>query len=260
MSGRALVLVLALVAAGATAARAQPGVPDDPAIALREANEAATAGDWPRVGQLAQTVLARHPGPAELAECHRLAGLAAFFESHRDVAESEFLAYLRLDPDGHLDPALVPPDAVAFLDGVRARHAAELRALRPRPRPRRYLSLAFVPPLGQFQNGERVKGFVLLGMFSTLAAADLTSVGLLGAWCTHVAGPAGSSLECEPRHVHAAQLAREVEIATTAALIATYVYGVYDGVTEYHRRSATTLAPYASPRDDGAVLGVIGRF
>src|SRR5438270_10051108 len=96
---------------------------------LRDANTAATAGDWQRVAALVEPVLAGAPSNADLAEAHRLAGLAAFFAQNTAGAEQHFLAYLKLDLDGRLDPALVPPEAVTFFEDVRARHAAELRAL-----------------------------------------------------------------------------------------------------------------------------------
>src|SRR6187402_1716568 len=98
-----LVLVLALPAS------AQPGAPaiDDPSLALREANVAATAGDWARVSAFVEPLLTRQLETADLAEAHRLAGIAAWFAQPQrlDLADQHFLAYLRIDLDGHLDPA-----------------------------------------------------------------------------------------------------------------------------------------------------------
>src|SRR5438874_7564024 len=115
-----------LVVAAASLARAQPASPQviEPSVALRDANAAAIAGDWQRVGELVDPLLVHALSPADVAEAHRLAGLAAFFQHRSADAETHFLAYLRLDLDARLDPALVPPEAVTFFDAVRARHAA----------------------------------------------------------------------------------------------------------------------------------------
>ena len=53
---------------------------------------------------------------------------------------------------------------INFFNDVRLKHNAELRALRPHGK--RYIALALVPPLGQFQNGERVKGWIVSGMLA----------------------------------------------------------------------------------------------
>ena len=236
---------LLVACALARVAAAQPG---DPAAALREANQAAIAGDWLHVGELVDPLLAHPLGPADLAEAHRLAGLAAFFAHRTADAEAHFVAYLRLDPDARLDPALVPPEAVTFFDDVRARHAAELRALRPRAHP--HFVLELFPPLGQFQNGERAKAWILVGTFATLAIANGTSYAVLRSWCSAADKTCGT-------HAHAARTLRVVNLASAGALLITYLYGVYDGVVTYRRLSAE---PFAAPTADGAVIGVAGHF
>ncbi|HET7503254.1 MAG TPA: hypothetical protein VFK02_19675, partial [Kofleriaceae bacterium] len=77
--------------------------------ALRDGNTAAMAGDWQRVAQLVNPLLRQELSIPDLAEAHRLAGLAAFFQLRSADAEAHFLAYLRIDLDGRLDPALYPP-------------------------------------------------------------------------------------------------------------------------------------------------------
>ena len=236
-------------------------VPSDPAIALRDANAAAVAGDWARVDVLVEPLLRRQLAVADLAEAHRLAGLANYFAQRLREAEAQFVAYLKIDLDAHLDPALYPPEVVAFFDDVRAQHAAELRALRPRPK--RYLLLNLVPPFGQFQNGDRVKGWVVAGMFGGFAIANVTGYLVLRHFCLHVSGPGGSSLECEQaaNHDRAASAARTAEIVGAIGLVVTYIYGVYDGVTTYRQLDREQLfAPYATPTNNGAVLGVAGVF
>ena len=218
---------------------------------LAEANRAAMAGDWHRVAQLVNSTA--HVSTADLIEAHRLLGLAYFFLGSRPEAEQEFLAYLRLDLDARLDPALVPPEAVAFFEDVRARHAAELRALRPKPKIKRSLVLELLPPFGQIQNGETTKAWVLGGMLGTFAIANIGSFALLSSWCSSKDGTCDQS----GNHVASARTMRTINLTSGAALILTYLYGVYDGVTVGRRQM---LAPYLNSSNDGAVLGVLGEF
>ncbi len=248
---------LAIVALLVGVARAQPG-PADAAAALREANAAATAGDWSRVSVLVQPLLVVQLERADLAEAHRLAGLYMFFAHREAEAETHFLAYLKIDLDAHLDPALYPPEVVGFFENVRAKHGPELHALRPRPK--RTFILNFVPPFGQFQNGERAKGWVLTGLFGAFAIADVSSYFALRSWCTRVTGASGSSLVCDrgSNHDNGARLAQYAEIVSGVGLILTYVYGVYDGVAGYRRQEQ--MAPFANPVNGGGVVGIAGSF
>ncbi len=259
---------LALIAALAGVAYAQPvdpyapdtpppapaPAPTEPTQALHDANAAATAGDWHRVAMLVDPLLSRQLPRADAAEAHRLAGLVAFFEDRKVQAEAHFLEYLRIELDGRLDPALVPPEAVQFFEEVRARHAAELRTLRPQ---RRYFILNFVPVAAQVQNGDRTKAVILGGAFAVLAITNVTSYLVLRSWCS------SSDLTCDTptNHVHAAMSLRATNIMSGVGLIATYLYGVYDGVVGYRRRTREQLiAPYATATNTGGVIGVVGSF
>lgn len=253
----ASVCVCLCVCLGARAASAQPGTPS---VTLRDANDAATAGDWDRVDALVQPLLRQQLDRADLAEAHRLAAIASLKAEppRKDFADFHFLAYLKIDPDGHLDPALYPPEVITFFQDVRSRHAAELRAARPH---KRYAVLTLLPPFAQFQNGERTKGWVLAGMFGTFAVADITSVLLLHSWCTHTTSPSGLSSNVCDGHVDGAQAMRSVFITSSIGLVATYLYGVYDGVRGYRRESRErALVPFASPTNDGGIVGVHMNF
>jgi hypothetical protein len=235
--------------------------PADPSASLHDANAAATAGDWARVSALVDPLLARQLAHADLAEAHRLAGLAAFFAEHTAEAEAHFLAYLKLELDAQLDPALVPPEAVTFFNDVKVRHAAELRALRPPPK--RYWILNAFPPFGQLQNGERTKAIVLGSALGAFAIANVTSFFVLRSWCTTTSGPNGTGASCDTTvdHSHASASLRTLNIASGIGFLATYAFGVYDGVVGYRRRTREHyLAPYASSSNDGGVVGVMGSF
>ncbi|MBZ4419909.1 hypothetical protein [Myxococcus sp. RHSTA-1-4] len=66
----------------------------------------------------------------DLVELHKLAGLAAFNLGRTEDATRHLRALLRLDPDYGLDPFVVPPPAVAFLDSLKVEMSSELEFLR----------------------------------------------------------------------------------------------------------------------------------
>jgi len=249
----------AIALAAVLAARVASAQPTDPTVTLRDANAAATAGDWARVAALVQPLFSRPLDRADLAEAHRLEGLVMYFAHREADAETHFVAYLRIDLDGHLDPALYPPEVISYFDEVRAKHAAELRALRPKPRRSVWLNL--VPTYGQFQNGERTKAWIVGGTLGVFAAANATSFLLVRHWCTTVSGTAGSSLVCDQSsdHARAARIAVDVGIASAIGFALTYAYGVYDGVSEYHRQDRA-MPFVAQVAGGGSVVGLTGTF
>ncbi|HEU0036062.1 MAG TPA: hypothetical protein VFQ53_35865 [Kofleriaceae bacterium] len=253
----AVARVLAVLALLVATAHAQP-TPDR----LRDGNAAAAAGEWSKVDEIVGPLLRASLAPPDLAEAHRLAGLAAYFQGRTADADAHFFAYLKIDLDGRLDPALYPPDVVTFFANVQTRHAAELRALRPKPR--RWWALNLLPPAGQLQNGERTKAIVVGGALLGFASTNLTTYFLLRSWCTRVSGTSGSSVTCSAGGKDRSQAAtslRAVNILSGIGLIGTYVYGVYDGMRGYRRRSrALELQPYLGPTEQGNVLGVAGSF
>jgi hypothetical protein len=257
MAVRSLCIAVLVVVVGLAApAAAQPA-----SDVLRDGNAAAVAGDWITVDKLVQPLLAQQLASADLAEAHRLAGLSAYFRGDRPTAELHFLKYLRIDLDGQLDPSLYPPDAITFFVDVRAKHNAELRARRKQPR--RYWVLSLLPPFGQFQNGERTKGFLVGGIVAAFAIGNASSFFLLRSWCTRVTGEEGSSLTCDDskdRASVAAQL-RTINIVTGVGLILSYAYGVYDGVQGYRRKTREQrIQPFVTQTAHESFIGVAGSF
>lgn len=260
-----MVRALVILVLATSSALAQPALepPRDPAVALREANAAATAGDWGRVAAYVQPLLSLQLGRADLAEAHRLAGIAAMFTDppSYELADYHFLAYLKIDLDAHLDPALYPPEVVNRFNEVRARHAAELKALRPKGK--RYAVLAVLPPVAQFQNGERMKGIVIGSLLGAFAITNVTTYLVLRSWCTETSreGKTGASCDEHTNRSGAATTLRGLNITAGVGLILTYVYGVYDGVRGYRRQSRErALVPFASSTNGGAVFGVHLKF
>jgi hypothetical protein len=251
-------LVVAALAAWAAVAHAAPAA--TASDLLRAGNTAALAGDWQRVADVVDPLLEQQLAPADLGEAHRLAGLAAFFLQRTSDAERHLLTYLRIEPDGRLDPALYPPEVVMFFNDITSRHAAELRALRS-PRRQRSWWLTLLPPFGQFQNGDRVKGYVLGGALGSALVANLATYAVLRDWCQHVDGPAGGSLICNTGQRPRAARLRPYNVASGIAVIAIYAYGVLDGVRGYRRRSReNAVQPFATISPASSVIGITGTF
>ncbi len=245
---------IALVAALGSSAAAQSPSLADPVSTLRAADAAGAAGDWTATAALVGTLDLSRLDRGDLAEARRLRGLADFFAGRRADAEVELVEWLKLDQDAHLDPGVTPPEAVSFFEEVRGRHAAELRALRPQPR--RWAALNLLPPWGQFQNGDRGKGWVIAGAGVALLAVDVGSYALLRHWCS------SSDLTCDVGSDRAgeARNARTVNLIAGGALIALYAYGAIDGFWGYRSHTEVRVLPMLSPDGAGAQVVLGGRF
>lgn len=281
MSPRLAPLAAVAVLIAARTAPAQPGAPAKPAPAARaaspadvlvEAGAALSAGDPARARALAGRV-ARDPGPVarpDRAEAWRILGLAQHALRQREGAAAAFYQYLKLDPDAHLDPALVPIAALTLFEEVRSRHAAELAALRPaRRRPSAWLNL--VPLGGQWQNGDRGKMWLFGATGAALLAANISSYAVLRRWCG--GGEASTCDEGRPGepgyvdHRDQARTLQVVNIASGVGLIALYTYSVVDGYLGYQdwradeaRRQAAPVALGAHTDGESVVFTFSGGF
>ncbi len=257
---RPLVLAWMLTIALVATAHAQPGEPTGITARLAAAAASAETSDWPAVERLAGPLASDPEVPAaDRGEANRLLGLAAYHQRRLDAAEVHFLAYLQLDLDGRLDPSLYAPELVAYFENVRSTHAAELKALRPRPR--RAVLLNLIPPAGQFQNHQPVKGWILGGLGFGLLAANLTSYLMLERWCSD------GDLTCEPEGRSRSDTARTLVTVNQwsgALLIGAYAYGVIDGFRHYRRnpsitfRTGVMVSPTSVPGGTG--IGIAGTF
>lgn len=230
----------------------------DSGATLREANSAATAGDWERVQALIRPLLDPSQGAAatDTAEANRLEGLSLFFTTPppHAYAEQFFVAYLKYDLEGRLDPALYPPEVVNFFNEVRQRHQAELVVLRPHAK--RYWPLMLLPPVAQFQNGDRVKGIIVGSALGVFLATNITTYFVLRSWCHTTGNTCDSSGK---NHYRSAETLSNLNVLSGIGFIATYAFGVWDGVRGYRRRSIE-LAPYVSSTTESTVLGFTGAF
>jgi hypothetical protein len=253
---RRIAAVVATVALAIAAVRpppalaAPPGAPDAGRV-LRDANRALVAGLYPAAERLARALDPSTLPDADRAEVHRILGLSAYFLGRLDDAERELLVYLKLDLDARLDPAITPPEAITFFEEVRARHAADLRALRPRPGPPGSMLLAFLPPIAQFQNRQPLKGWIALGLETSLLAANISSYAILRQWCNE------NDRTCEG-HEASARRMRTLNRVTGYGFLAVYAIGVVDGIIGLRRLRAREAELQVVPVPGGAA--VVGRF
>lgn len=268
---RASVIAAALALAGVAApARAQsPGSDQiDVAAQLEAAQSALAAADHARAADLAATILQRQVSRADLAEAWRVRGLALFFLGKRAQAEQALFEFLKLDVDANLDPALVPPDAIAFFQGVRLDHEVELRAYRPKPPRRLHWWWNVVPVAGQIQNGDTTKAWIIGSAEVALLAVNVATYAVLKTWCNDGDG------SCEPDGSDRNDTARSLQVVNAAAgivLIGVGVYGMVDGFVGYRRLVREESQPAAEPTrlpvsvgvvpsQDGVVLSIGTRF
>src|SRR5450432_3195308 len=139
----------------------------------------------------------------EVVQAHRMLGVAHLFEKQPEEARREFRKLLELRPDYRFDPLLDPPRVVDFFNVVvkeeegelavieakRKRREQELAARHQRDAERlrtqqamvlRYehhsFTVTFLPfGAGQFQNGQRRKGWLFLGAEAALGGASVAA-------------------------------------------------------------------------------------
>ena len=199
--------------------------PSNAFAALVRAEAAYSYGDMDQVVDAARPV-AEGTLPstvAQRARALRFLGIGLFLTNRALGAENAFAELLRLDPIARLDPTTARPEVVAFFENIRHQHVARERASHP-------FIWNLLPPVGQFQNGDTVKGWIVGGVefaaIATIVTGRLISYSWLGPH--HVYGPDGS-------HNNDERNLRIVEWVSVGVLGASYLYGVIDGIVHYYR-------------------------
>lgn len=242
------VALLGLVVTLGLAAAAQAQM-----LVLERAQNRLASGQHAEAAELARSVaLDTSRSSPDRAEAYRVLGLAQYFLGNRAAAKEAFLWYVRLEPEAHLDPALVPPEAIIVLEEVRAERAAELTAARDKPKIKPALNL--LPPFGQLQNRQQGKGIVIGGLWVSLLAANVTSWLILKSWCE-------DDGTC-PGHQGSADSLRTFNLVTGPAAALVYIYGVVDGyvVMRRNQRSDQRISLSLGAGRDGAQVFLQGRF
>jgi hypothetical protein len=224
----------------------------------------------------------------EVVKAHRMLGVAHLFENQPEEARREFRKLLELRPDYRFDPLMDPPRVVEFFNGVlkeeegeiaaldaarkkrdleattrRQREADERCAAQARINIRNSYAINFIPfGAGQFQNGQRRKGWAFLGVEAALAAVSI------GAFVTNFSvyglrhqrrclDPAtsdttGTPHKCESIDHSEEELSRNLmraQVASGGLFFAVAAWGIIDAIRHFRPEVPLDAEP---PRNDAA--------
>ena len=211
-------------------AAAQPlAPPSDAVTALERARAAYEYGDMEMVVESARLVAEGRLRPTlpQRAQALRYLGIGLALTGRTEGAETAFFELLRLRSDARLDPTTTRPDVVAFFEDVRRRHADEIKEA-ARHRPGKSLALELLPPLGQFQDGHRARGYTILALEALSLGGAIATKVQLDSWASQYPdqtfGP----------HADAARTLKTLNAVSVAVLAATIVAGIVDGLVSYN--------------------------
>jgi hypothetical protein len=212
----------------------------------------------------------------EVTQAHRMLGVAHLFEGQPDDARREFRKLLELRPDYRFDPLLDPPRIVDFFNGVLREEEQEISAIEARRKKRdaelaqrrereaarlraeqmlvvrvevHSFAINFIPfGAGQFQNGQRRKGWLFMGAETVLGgvslAAFLTNFALYGiaphrrCLVEQPIDASGVPQLCPSQEIDrsderlSTNLLR-VQMATGGLFFAVAIWGVIDGIRNF---------------------------
>jgi len=255
-----LALGLALVATPRLArAQETPAAPHAPAeppatafAALVRVEAAYEYGDMLQVVDAARPV-AEGTLPSsnvQRARALRFLGIGLYLTNRALGAENAFAELLRVDPTARLDPTTTRPEVVAFFETIRHQHMALEQA---REQSSRSFVWNLLPPAGQFQNGQPTKGWVIGSVeFASLATLGVSRL-ILYSWHN----PDNTYGTNASHNSDARVLKNIVAPGCLGILIATYLYGVVDGIVHYRKppdESGSALGFVVSPADGGLRL------
>ncbi|MCU0663696.1 MAG: hypothetical protein MUC50_15375 [Myxococcota bacterium] len=264
-SRTALLVVVAAILPSVCAAE------EDEYSTFLKAKSAFDAGDY-------VTAAARFDGllgsalsnPALAVECHKYAGVAFLFIADKERSERHFYDLLSLDPDYELDPLLFPIEVVDAFISVKSKNRERLEEIRrakvaeeerrnaaqeaqrqselaklaqtfyvERAQKSRSLLVAVMPlGAGQFQNGHKTKGALLLSAELLLAAAATTSFALHESLRRKAASPiaSGSTLERYEQQEVATRVVNQACLLTLGGVL---IAGFIDSLTHFHAETVT---------------------
>lgn len=172
---------------GAQEVRAQEAEPG-PSL-VEQAQAAYEELDYAAAEDYAQQVLRNYEayGIEQLVEVHAILGLINASQNQQVDARRHFRAALSLDPQLELDPLLVSPKILNLFEEVKQdvqglqqpegdeADVAVRYVVRRDPRPAAALRSMVVPGWGQLYRGERVKGWLLAGLWTASSGAAVVA-------------------------------------------------------------------------------------
>jgi len=219
---------------------ARPAPPESADAALVRATAAYEYGDMYQVVEAARPVTEGLVPASEnqQAKAFRLFGIGLFLTNRQAGAETAFKELLRLEPRARLNPTTTRPEVVSFFEGLRREQNPDTRRV----------IWNFIPPVGQFQNGDNTKGWIILGVGVASFGATLAARIMLTRW-------QGEGYTMGGRE-DTGETLKTAHFITAGVLAATYIYGVFDGIIGYGRpldENKDRLGLRISP--DGAGVG-----
>lgn len=172
---------------------------------------------------------------ADQKEALRAYGVSLYLSGARAGAERAFRDLLRLDPGEKLDPGFVRPEVIVFFAYVRNKYQAELK----RKTSRAWINV--LPPWGQFQNGHRTKGYLLLAGELAFFATSVTTWLVIDKWKGETGEFLGYEKEWKQLQV--------VNIVAASLAIGLAIYGIADGFYYYYKAPINEEAPKMGAMD-----------
>ncbi len=250
---------------GQTVEEAATSTPDDETRALPASSEAALKqaesayeyGDMPLVVESARVVTdgTLQASPLQRAQALRLLGIGLYVTGRLSGAQTAFEQLLQLAPETQLNPATTRPEIVTFFYQIRRARIDDLRKQHEAARPN--AAFCLLPPVGQFQNGDTTKGWVLLvAEAATFITATATFV-IANSWREKdetACPPELRDERCQDRTDTYNKLKTAHE-ASSVAFALTYAYGVVDAMISRNRQpSEEELLRSSPPRVSVALL------
>jgi hypothetical protein len=256
------------------------GSAQDDLAEFQLAMNAYDAGEYETAETRFRALLDRDPpldNKALIFEVHKYLGATLMYLGKKKKAEKQFEALLRADPDFELDPVLFPTDILDTFYQVKLRIADELASIQKKKeedaakakaekeamkkklieairqasepvylgREKRPKSLffSFVPfGVGQFQNGQMLKGWLFLGGELALLGANITLWGL----SEHFIRESNRKLRADlPGWTADRTTAKNFKLATNivaGVVIAAMVAGIIDAIAYYYKLGDSAAA------------------
>jgi hypothetical protein len=180
--------------------------PSSPTVEFERGQNAFARGEYGRAVELLLPLVypeVRLDSEGQIVQAHRMLGVASLFDDKPEEARREFRKLLELRPDYRFDPLLDPPRVVDFFNLLVKEDEAELAVIEAKRRAReqelaarrqreaerlrtqqalvlRYdhhsYAVNFLPfGAGQFQNGQRRKGWLFLGGEALLGGVSVAA-------------------------------------------------------------------------------------
>ncbi len=207
----------------------------------RKARAAYEYGDMEMVVDEARAVAEGRvrPTPAQRAQALRYLGIGLFLTGRMEGAETAFYDLLRLKPGVHLDPTSTRPDVVAFFENVRLRHASEIRQAADSNSGKHFI-WNFLPPIGQFQNGQAAKGWTIAAIEVLSLGANIATYAQLKSWENPVDHTFGD-------HTDDARTFKTLNYVSAGVFAAALVVGIVDGITNYRNDRDAEVLSFITP-------------